>query len=161
MLSLLLLAVSSTKGDDADLPAGFISEGLAKAKEDATKELQTDLTAAYVDVHNTLVEAAATRRANIKQYEGFIAAEQRAMEELDRHLSFVEANDGTCASIVRHLAPTSLAGYGGVASTEFRNSLRSVFPESKDRTIPEGWKTPEGFKGAGRRVKLAVPKRTT
>ena len=160
MLSLLLLAVSSNNESESELPGGFISEGLAKAKEDATKELQTDLTITYVDVYNNVVEAAATRRAAIKQYEQFIAQEQRVLAELDRTLSYMEANDGTCASIVRHLAPAALI-YGGSASQEFRTSIRYVFPNVWDRLIPETWKTPEGFKGAARRIKLAVPKRTT
>lgn len=153
MLQLLLLACSDD--NNQTLPNNFIAEGLAKAKEDAVKELQADLTSTYVDGFNGLINDAAHQRAAIRELKKMIEAKEKNLGELDRVLAYAESTDGSCADLVKHMAPMCRK-FGGQPSRDFRSNIEQVLPGCS--IIPLDFVVPESFVGSGRRVPLAVPK---
>lgn len=153
MLQLLLLACSDD--NNQTLPNNFIAEGLTKAKEDAVKELQADLTSTYVDSFNGLINDAALKRKAIRDWKEMIEAEEKNLGELDRVLAYAESTDGSCGDLVKHMAPMCRR-FGGPPSRDFRSNIEQVLPGCS--SIPKDFVVPVGFVGSARRVPLAVPK---
>lgn len=154
MLSLILLATSAP-AEDSEIPNSLIKDNLDKAKKEAGDELAMDLTCVYVDAHNALVEQAHQNRATILRLQQQVKEHEKWLAKLDKLLAYASEPTENTGAFITHIAPMVYTHGDSAKAREFIQGLQGA---NISTNLPMDYETPSGFKGAARRVKLAVPK---